>query len=178
MGVCNEGILCHDKLLPLWGLCCHWGPPLMSALCPGSLRKKRLCWSAPHGPSWGPISWPQHSDPQLLAVTPGMGELVQEQGGERAGEDCGPCLCRLSPLECVHLCISLSPTCPSCAVPICSFLSSVWIPKFSQGKSQEDEGREEKRRRETGRLGGDGGDGGRGRGAECGQVGSGCAPLP
>ena len=90
VGVCNEGILCRDKLLPLWGLCYHWRPPLMSALCPGSLRKKQLCWSAPRGPSWGPISWPQHSDPQLLAVTPGMGELVQEQGGERAGAGLWP----------------------------------------------------------------------------------------
>lgn len=53
------------------------------------------------------------------------------------------------PLECVHLCVSLSPTCPSCVVPICSFLSSVWIPKFSQGKRQEDEGRDGKGRRDV-----------------------------
>lgn len=66
--------------------------------------------------------------------------------------ECGPCLCFLSPLECVHLCVSLSPTCPSCAAPICSFLFCV-DPNIFPGKKQGGEG------------GGEGGEGGGGRAA-------------
>lgn len=54
------------------------------------------------------------------------------------------------PLAWVRLCVSLSSTCLSGAVSICSFLSAVWIPKSSQGKSQENEGREGTRRSEGG----------------------------
>lgn len=63
------------------GLCHHWGPHLMSALCPWSLRKTQLRGSALHGPSCGLIPWPQHNDPELLAVTPGVGDRARLVGG-------------------------------------------------------------------------------------------------
>lgn len=97
--------------------------------------------NSPEGqPAWsicGPIPW-QSSDPALWSVT--LEWVTARMEWEERGhlgeqeQDGGPCLCLLSPHERVHLRVSLSPTCPSCAVPICSFLFRV-DPEIFPGKT-------------------------------------------
>lgn len=79
----------------------------------------------------------------------------REESGQE--QDCGPCLCLLSPTrEYVHLCICFITHLPILCAHLCSFLFSV-DPKIFPGKKPRrmKGGREEKEK--TGRLGGDGG---------------------
>lgn len=102
-------------------------------------------------PPWsisGPSPQPQHNDPEFLAVAPGMG---RSRTVAPVSASCLP--------SSVSVCVCL---CPPHARPVLCpsvHFSDVWIPESFQGKSQEDEGREEGRAGDPEPEGGGGGGG-------------------
>lgn len=91
--------------------------------------------SPPWSASW-PSPQPQHNDP-VLGSGPGRGR------SRTVAPASVPCL-----PPSAFICVSL---CPPHARPVLCpsvHFSNVWIPKSFQGKSQEEEGREENQERE------------------------------